>query len=144
MTKSKSNRTRFKPGRKKTGGRAAGTPNKTTRTLREEVLAAAEAAGNEVGGDGRVGYWKWVALNDPKSFIPQLVRLIPQEEPDPPDSVVLHSIEEVRDALREYGVPPDAFARALLAHSDKSDRHSGTAASSTGDRGVEGDATDAS
>ena len=52
--KPKSNATSFKKGRKKTGGRKAGTPNKTTGFFREAVLTAAENAGNKVGGDGLV------------------------------------------------------------------------------------------
>ena len=65
MSKTKANATSFKPGRAKTGGRKAGTPNKTTTVLREAVLIAAEAAGNEVGGDGIDSFFKWVALSHP-------------------------------------------------------------------------------
>ena len=70
----KSNATSFKKGRKKTGGRKAGTPNKTTRILREVVLAAAEAAGNELRGNGDVGYMTWFALNYPPSFVPLYIK----------------------------------------------------------------------
>ncbi len=72
---SKSNATSFKPGRKKTGGRKAGTPNKTTASFKEAMLAAAHAAGDEVGEDGLVGYLKRVALNHPTSFVSLLAAL---------------------------------------------------------------------
>ncbi len=59
----------------KTGGRKAGTPNKATRSFGELMLAAAaaaaEAAGNEMGGDGHVSYLKFIALNHPKIVLPQ-------------------------------------------------------------------------
>ena len=118
--KPKSNATSFKKGRKKTGGRKAGTPNKTTWVFREAVLTAAEAAGNEVGGDGLISYLKSVALNHPTSFLPLLARAMPQqlepEQTSPPEEGkrVLHTMKEVREELRRGGVPPDAFARALL------------------------------
>jgi hypothetical protein len=153
--KPKSNATSFKRGRKKTGGRKAGTPNKTTWVLREAALTAAEAAGNEVGGDGLISYLTWVALNHPTNFLPLLVRSMPQqlepEQTSPPEEEekVLHTIEEVREELRLRGVPPDAFARALLRESAEGlpeQEHSGTAGltSSTDDRGVEDDASYAS
>jgi len=135
--KPKSNATSFKKGRKKTGGRKAGTPNRTTGFLREEVLTAAEAAGNELGGDGRVGYFKWVALNHPPSFLSLLARSLPQQlEPEqtspPEDDKVLHTIEEVREELIRNGVPPEALGRALLRMSDEGlseQEHSGLTSS---------------
>ncbi len=115
MPKSKSNGTSFKKGRKKTGGRKAGTPNKTTMLLREAVLAGAEAAGNELGGDGHVSYMKFVALNHPKSFLPLYASSMPQQlEPEPPEGKVFHTVEDVREHLREFGIEPEAFAQALL------------------------------
>jgi hypothetical protein len=153
MPKPKSNANSFKKGRKKTGGRKAGTPNKTTWVLREAVLTAAEAAGNEVGGDGVVGFLKRVALNHPTSYLSLLARSMTQqlepEQTSPPeeDNRVLHTMEEVREYLRQLGVPPEALGRALLRGSDEGlpeQEHSGTAGltSSTNDRRVEDDASD--
>ena len=110
--KPKSNATSFKKGRKKTGGRKAGTPNKTTTVFREAMLTAAEAAGNEIGGDGRASYLKWIALDYPTSFFPHLARSMPQQlEPEqtspPEEDMVLHTMEEVREHLRQRGVPPE-------------------------------------
>ena len=142
MSEPKSNATSFKKGRKKTGGRKTGTPNKTTTVLREVVLAAAEAAGNKVGGNGDVGYMTWVALNYPPSFLPLYIKAKPQQvEPEKPDKGVrLTTIEEVREHLRKRGVPPEQFARALLGNPFES----GTAGpkSSTDDHRVEDNASD--
>jgi hypothetical protein len=147
--KPKSNATSFKKGRKKTGGRKVGTPNKTTRSLRELVLAVAEAAGNEVGGDGHFSYMKMVALEHPKSFLPIFADAkLHQFEPDqtsPPGDEILHTLEEVCEHMTLEGVPPEQFALALLAANDrlKMREHSGTAglASSTDDHSVEDDAS---
>jgi hypothetical protein len=149
----KSNATSFKKGRKKTGGRKAGAPNKTTMVLREVVLAAAEAAGNEWGRDGHVGYLTEVALKCPSSFLPLFARAMPQqlepEQTSPPEEeeVYIHTIEQVREELLKRGIHPEQFARALLRECAKShpgQEHSGTAGltPSTDDRCVEDDASD--
>jgi len=150
--KPKSNATSFKKGRKKTGGRKAGTPNRTTGFLWEEMMT--EAAGNELGGDGRVGYFKWHALENPKSFLHELVRSKPQqlepEQTSPPEEeeeVYIHTIEQVREELRKRGIHPEQFARALPRGSGEGlpkQEHSGTAGltPSTDDRCVEDDASD--
>ena len=118
------------------------------------MLTAAEAAGNEVGGDGLIGYLKWVALNYPTSFLPLLTRSMPQQlEPEqtspPEDEEVFHTMAEIREQLRLRGVPPDQLGRALIGRSDEGlpeQEHSGTAGltSSTDDHCVEDDASDAS
>ena len=74
MSKPKSNATTFKPGRKKTGGRKGGTPNKKTQVLNEAILIAGEAAGNEKGTDGLVSYLKWAATKQAASYISLLGR----------------------------------------------------------------------
>ena len=146
--KPKSNATSFKKGRKKTGGRKAGTPNKTTGFFREAVLTAAENAGNKVGGDGLVSYLKWVALKHPSSFLNLLGRLMPQQlEPEqtspPEEEKVLHTTEEIYEQLTVFGVPPETFAHALLAiHKERSQKAGQT--SSTDDRRVEDRASNTS
>ncbi len=121
MSKLKKNATSFKKGRSKTGGRKAGTPNKTTASLREAVRAAACAAGNELGGDGEVGYLTRVAINDPKSFLSLFARLMPHPEPEPPPPPrerILHTLDDVREELRKHGVDPVSFGRALCEEDD--------------------------
>jgi hypothetical protein len=53
MTKSKSNRTSFRPGKKKTGGRKAGVLNKTTVAARDMIATAAD----RIGGLDRLVEW---------------------------------------------------------------------------------------
>jgi hypothetical protein len=132
--KPKSNASSFKKGRKKTGGRKAGTLNKTTRVFWEAILMAADDAGNKKGGDGLVSYLTWVALNHPTNFLSLLDRRMPQRlEPEQPPEEEPHlgTIEEVRDYLREKGVHPDTFARALLSSCDPIDEYASEASSST-------------
>ena len=150
--KPKSNATSFKKGRKKTGGRKAGTPNKTTWALTEAALTAAETAGNEVGGDGLVGYLTWVALNYATSFLPLLTRSMPQQlEPEqtspPEEETVLHTGEEICEQLRRRGVPLDSFVLALLRGMTLDEREHVRKfglTSSTDDHRVEDDASHAS
>jgi hypothetical protein len=110
------------------------------------VQAAAEAAGNKLGGNGQRGM-TWVALNYPPSFLRLYADSMPQQREPPSeeedDEVVLHTIEQVREYLTQQGVPPELHARALLGNLDKRE-HSGTAGltSSTDDHCVEDDASD--
>jgi hypothetical protein len=61
-----------KPGAKKTGGRIAGTPNKTTAKVKEAILHAFET----VGG---ASYLVKVAKEDPRTFCTLLGRILPAE-----------------------------------------------------------------
>jgi hypothetical protein len=107
----------------KTGGRKAGAPNKATRSFGELMLAAAaaaaEAAGNEMGGDGHVSYLKFIALNHPKIFLPQYAssmsqQLEPEQISPPEEETVLHSGEEICEELRRDGVPLDGLFLRFL------------------------------
>jgi hypothetical protein len=154
LGKPKSNATSFKKGRKKTGGRKAGTPNRTTGFFREAMLAGAEAAGNELGGDGLVSYFKWLALGEPKSFLPALDHRMPQQlEPEqtspPEEETVLHTGGEVCEHLRRCGVRPDQYVLALVRQMAPDEREnvrkswSNFINSMSDDRCVEDDASDA-
>ena len=110
MTHPKSNGTSFRRGRKKTGGRQAGVPNKNTRLLREAVLLAAAAAGSETAKDGLFRYLKKVAKNKPAVFVPLLGRMLPlQVESQQPSKteVTYRGVEEIRQELIRRGVPVD-------------------------------------
>lgn len=61
--------------RKKTGGRAKGTPNKTTALLKEAVLQAAADAHNE----GMVGYLTQQAKDNPVAFMSLLGKVLPMQ-----------------------------------------------------------------
>jgi hypothetical protein len=53
-------------GAPKTGGRQKGTPNKTTKLLKDAILQAAEGAG---GKEGLVGYLQTQAIENPGPFM---------------------------------------------------------------------------
>lgn len=62
----------------KTGGRKKGTPNKVTSVLKDAILAAAQAVGEDgEGRDGLEGYLKRVAKEDIKAFSGLLGRVLP-------------------------------------------------------------------
>jgi hypothetical protein len=59
-------------------GRPKGSTNKTTKTLREAILLAAEETGVDgKGKDGLVGYLKRVAREDVKAFSGLLGKVLP-------------------------------------------------------------------
>lgn len=61
-------------------GRVKGTPNKTTATLKEAILKAAEAVGQDgAGKDGLTGYLKHVAKSDVKAFSALLGKVLPMQ-----------------------------------------------------------------
>jgi len=65
---------------KKTGGRAKGTPNRTTALLKEAILAAAERTGGDgKGKDGLMGYCSFLAVNEPKAFAQLLGKVLPMQ-----------------------------------------------------------------
>ena len=63
----------------KTGGRQKGTPNKVTALLKDEILQAAEGAHPE----GRIGYLREQALNNPTAFLTLLGKVIPTQVEGP-------------------------------------------------------------
>lgn len=61
-------------------GRAKGTPNATTKTLKEAILLAAERVGNDgKGKDGLTGYLVHVASTDVKAFSALLGKVLPMQ-----------------------------------------------------------------
>lgn len=63
-----------KPGERR-GGRAKGTPNKTTTQLKEAILQAAE----EAHPQGIVGYLKLQSVDNPTSFMTLLGKVLPMQ-----------------------------------------------------------------
>lgn len=88
--------------RKSTGQFGAGNPgkpkgaaNKTTKTLREAILLAAEQSGGDgKGKGGLVGYLKRVAYQDVKAFAGLLGRVLPlQVQGDPNNPLIVQRVE---------------------------------------------------
>jgi hypothetical protein len=74
----------------KTGGRKAGTPNKTTALLKDAILKAATDAGN---GD-LAGYLQRQAQENPAAFMALLGRVLPlQVAGDPDNPLVLETVD---------------------------------------------------
>lgn len=66
--------------RSKTGGRVKGTPNKTTALLKDAILRAADAVGEDMQGKGKLtGYCKFLAKSEPKAFAALLGRVLPMQ-----------------------------------------------------------------
>lgn len=61
-------------------GRPKGSSNRTTRLLKEAILKAAEAAGEDMNGkNGLVGYCTFLAVQEPKSFATLLGKVLPMQ-----------------------------------------------------------------
>lgn len=61
-------------------GRSKGTPNRTTALLKEAIIKAAEAVGEDMQGKGKlVGYCKHLAKTEPKAFAGLLGKVLPMQ-----------------------------------------------------------------
>lgn len=61
-------------------GRVKGTPNKTTALLKDAIIKAAEAAGEDKAGKGGlIGYCTFLAKEEPKAFAVLLGKVLPTQ-----------------------------------------------------------------
>ena len=61
-------------------GRKKGVPNKTTALLKDAIIRAAEAVGEDMQGKGKLtGYCKFLAKSEPKAFAALLGRVLPMQ-----------------------------------------------------------------
>lgn len=103
----------FKPGREKTGGRAPGTPNKTTRLLKEAIIMAAEAVGaadlkhTREYRKGLDAYLEFLARKHPQTFASLLRGLLPIQVTGKDGGPVQmnYTRQELVQRLREKGIP---------------------------------------
>jgi hypothetical protein len=58
-------------------GRPKGTPNKSTKLLKDSILMAAELAGNKYGQVGIVSYLEHQAHENPAAFISLMGKVLP-------------------------------------------------------------------
>lgn len=90
----------FEPGRTKTGGRKKGTPNKTTQSLKEAILRAANTAGGAEPDDdeGVYRYLVTLATDSPQLFVPLLGKVLPMTIKGDGDAPVEISFRTVYEA----------------------------------------------
>ena len=87
-----------KPGERR-GGRQKGTPNKTTATLKEAILRAAEAVGEDKKGRGGLeGYLRSVAKEDVKAFSTLLGKVLPLQVTGEGDGPLRIVVQRFTDA----------------------------------------------
>lgn len=113
MTKPKSNRTSFRPGKKKTGGRRAGVANKMTVAVKDAIAIAAD----RIGGVNRLVRWIKQSQKNERLFWTQMyTRLLPLQintKVERTDTVVYKTVEEFRVALIECGMPEEKIKSLL-------------------------------
>lgn len=121
----------LKPNRKgepRRGGRVRGQPNKFNQHLKDLIVLAADEVGDvtmylqngtedEEGKiikntvedrGGALGYLKWLAVHEPKSYAAMLARMIPQDVmvgPQGPSEEVYETREELEAELKRRGLP---------------------------------------
>ena len=77
-------------------GRKKGVPNKTTALLKDAILKAAEATGEDQAGKaGLTGYCTYLAKDEPKAFAQLLGKVLPIQVHGDPDQP-LHTVIEWR------------------------------------------------
>jgi len=86
-------------------------PNRTTRALKEAILAAAGEVGEDGEGKGGLqGYLKRIAVQHPKEFVSLLGRVLPLQMVTEPEEPREHrSAEEIRAELRRRDLPDHLF-----------------------------------
>lgn len=87
-------------------GRTKGTPNKTTALLKDAILKAAEATGEDGQGKGKLtGYCKFLARQEPKAFAGLLGRILPTQisgDPENPLQIVSLTTADRARALAAF------------------------------------------
>lgn len=74
-------------------GRVKGTPNKTTALLKDAIIRAAVASGeDQEGKDGLVGYCTFLAKKEPKAFAQLLGKVLPMQISGDGDNPIVHEI----------------------------------------------------
>jgi len=99
----------FEKQRKKTGGRAKGTPNKVTVILKDGIMTAMEELGQDLRGkDGVVGFLKRMAIRKPEQFMRLVEKLLPYQltgKDGGPMQLVHQTKEQLVQRMKERGLP---------------------------------------
>lgn len=85
---------KLETGRKKTGGRKKGTPNKINALLKDQILQA----GAEAHEGGMVGYLKHQAIENPTAFMGLLGKVLPTQIETGPAGFHVHLPSGAKDA----------------------------------------------
>jgi len=85
-------------GSPKTGGRVAGTPNKVTKSLRDMILGALDAAGGQE-------YLTRQAEKNPAAFMTLLGKVLPTQLAGDPEQPIVFSSERAVQIIREAFEP---------------------------------------
>ena len=113
MHKPNSNAGRFAKGRKKTGGRNAGTLNKNTVTVEDTIVMAAK----RIGGEDRLVTWVNESPKNEELFWTRMyMRLLPLQintKVERTDKVIYETVEEYRVALIKLGTPEHTITSLL-------------------------------
>jgi hypothetical protein len=92
---------------KRARGRPKGATNLMTRNLKEAILGGCEDCGFDgKGTDGLRGYFKRLAMNDPKTMGTLVRGILPMEvKVEEKPQQVCQTLEEVKAELERLGIP---------------------------------------
>ena len=105
--------TQFKNGvpRHPNAGRRAGTPNVTTRLVREAIIEAAAQHGDDGRGkDGLIGCCKYICRENPGAFAGLLAKVLRAQvrlQHDNTLTVALEDLKLVAKEMKELGLSPE-------------------------------------
>ena len=98
------------------GSRRKGAQKQVPKDFMEAIISAAEQSGEDKRGrGGLVGYFCRIARTQPKVMAALLARIPPDEIIGKEEERVYKTEEEVREALRERGLPVDRIFQQLKA-----------------------------
>lgn len=99
----------FQKGREKTGGRQKGVVNKTSMLLKDAIIRAAEAEGeDQKGKDGLVGFLRSLSRSEPAVFGRLLEKLLPYQltgKDGSPMQMVHTTADQLRERFKERELP---------------------------------------
>lgn len=101
-------------------GRVKGTPNKTTALLKDAILRAAEAAGEDKAGKGGlIGYCTFLAKEEPKAFTTLLGKVLPMQVTGPNDGPIAIDVSRLKGMSdEELSVLERALVQIGVAEGD--------------------------
>ena len=109
--------TPFVKGNKLGRGRPPNSPNKVPKLLKDAIMMAAELEGsNQHGKDKLIGFLRYVAREDLRSFCGLLGRVLPlqiESRHETTVDVTYQSVAEVRRELASRGISMEVIAKII-------------------------------